>query len=51
MGRIDHDESSYEAPKLEVIGAVAALTATIDKNFDSTDGLTFMGTPIGNASP
>lgn len=45
------DERPYEPPQVEVLGAVDQLTAAIDKRFDATDGLTFMGIPIGNASP
>ena len=51
MGDTRSDERPYEPPRLEVLGAVDRLTATIDKRFNATDGLTFMGTPIGNASP
>ena len=39
----------YAAPKLILIGQVTKLT-TVIKQFNSTDGLTYMGTPIGNAS-
>jgi hypothetical protein len=41
----------YEAPAVRIVGSVYGLTGTIDKKFNATDGLTFMGTPIGNASP
>jgi hypothetical protein len=51
MGDTRTDDRPYEAPRLEVLGGVSLLTATIDKKFDATDGLTFMGIPIGNASP
>lgn len=39
----------YAAPKLVLIGPVTHLTKVI-KQFNSSDGLTFMGTAIGNAS-
>jgi hypothetical protein len=45
-------KKNYEAPVVKVVGSVYGLTQMpIDKNFQSSDGLTFMGTPIGNASP
>jgi hypothetical protein len=40
----------YSPPKLLVIGSLAALTQTQYKQFNSSDGFTFMGSPIGNAS-
>jgi hypothetical protein len=45
------DPKEYEAPAVKIIGSVYGLTGQIDKRFNATDGLTFMGTPIGNASP
>jgi len=39
----------YAAPKLVLIGPVTHLTKVI-KQFNASDGLTFMGTTIGNAS-
>jgi hypothetical protein len=39
----------YTTPKLVVIGSMTKLT-TVIKQFDSSDGLTFMGTSIGNVS-
>jgi hypothetical protein len=39
----------YSAPTLVVIGPVSKLTMVI-KQFNSSDGLTYMGTSIGNAS-
>jgi hypothetical protein len=51
MGEPRSDDRAYEPPRLEVLGGVSQLTAQIDKRFSATDGLTFMGTPIGNASP
>jgi hypothetical protein len=44
-------EIVYEAPKLEVLGSVYELTELQDKKLGATDGFTFMGTPIANASP
>jgi hypothetical protein len=41
----------YEAPIVKVVGSVYGLTQQIDKRFNASDGLTFMGIPIGNASP
>jgi hypothetical protein len=41
----------YEAPVVRVVGSVYGLTLQQDKRFNATDGLTFMGTPIGNNSP
>jgi hypothetical protein len=46
----DVQKRTYEAPEVKVVGSVYGLTL-IDKKFNATDGLTFMGTPIGNASP
>lgn len=43
-------KAPYEAPAIKVLGSVHQLTLTIDKRFNASDGLTFMGTPIGNAS-
>jgi hypothetical protein len=51
MGSTPTDECPYEAPRLEVLGGVDQLTKQIDKRFGATDGLAFMGIPIGNASP
>jgi hypothetical protein len=44
-------QKQYEAPTLKIVGSVYGLTLTRDKRFNATDGLTFMGTPIGNSSP
>jgi hypothetical protein len=44
-------DEAYEAPEVRVIGSVHTLTGDILKRFNASDGLTFMGTPIGNASP
>ncbi len=43
-------KATYEAPAIKVLGSVHQLTQVIDKRFNASDGLTFMGTPIGNAS-
>ena len=51
MRRTDLGQSDYEPPKLVVLGAVEALTETIDKKYGSSDGFTFMGIAITNASP
>jgi hypothetical protein len=40
----------YEAPKLTVVGSIAELTLGTDKKYGSSDGFTFMGAPIMNAS-
>jgi hypothetical protein len=45
------EHPKYEAPALKVVGSFYGLTGQIDKRFNAADGLTFMGTPIGNASP
>jgi hypothetical protein len=46
------DSPEYEAPALRLLGSVAALTQqTVDKKLGPTDGFTFMGAPIANASP
>ncbi len=45
------EQRKYEAPELKVVGSVYGLTLQIDKKFNATDGLTFMGIPIGNSSP
>jgi hypothetical protein len=44
---------AYEPPKLLVVGQVADLTLgdIIDKKFGGSDGMTFLGIPITNASP
>lgn len=44
-------KSGYEAPVLHVLGSLHSLTQLQDKNFGPTDGFTFQGSPIGNASP
>jgi hypothetical protein len=42
----------YVPPALRLLGSVSALTQqTVDKQLGPTDGFTFMGAPIANASP
>jgi hypothetical protein len=43
------DGGSYEAPELTVLGSVSELTLG-DKKYGDSDGFTFMGVPIANAS-
>lgn len=45
------EHPKYEAPAVKVVGSFYGLTNQIDKNFNSSDGFTFMGIAIGNASP
>jgi hypothetical protein len=48
---MDHIESkSYTEPTLTELGTVHALTQTQDKKYGESDGFTFMGTAITNAS-
>jgi hypothetical protein len=49
---MDRNQSpaSYEPPKLVEFGTVHALTQTQDKKYGDSDGFTFMGTAITNAS-
>jgi hypothetical protein len=42
---------TYEAPKLTVLGSVHGLTQVQDKKYGHSDGFTFMGNSITNASP
>ncbi|HEU4974686.1 MAG TPA: lasso RiPP family leader peptide-containing protein [Baekduia sp.] len=44
------ERSSYEPPRLEVLGKVEVLTQVTDKKYGEADGFTFMGTSITNAS-
>lgn len=48
---MDKRTEQYEAPTVKVVGSFYGLTGQIDKRFNASDGLSFMGTPIGNASP
>jgi hypothetical protein len=52
MTTMDHATTSqtYEPPALNPLGAVHALTQTQDKKYGDSDGFTFMGTAITNAS-
>lgn len=43
------DKKSYEAPALAEIGSLNELTLQ-DKTFGPSDGFTFQGIPISNAS-
>jgi hypothetical protein len=49
--RITNPRQSYEAPVLKVVGKVSELTLQIDKKYGASDGFTFMGIAITNASP
>jgi hypothetical protein len=42
---------TYEPPKLTVLGSVHGLTQVQDKKYGHSDGFTFMGNDIMNASP
>jgi hypothetical protein len=48
-----HDKPlPYEAPALRLLGSVPELTQQLqDKKFGPTDGFTFQGISITNASP
>ena len=50
---MDHSPTpkGYEAPALTVLGSVHTLTQQIDKKLGHSDGFTFMGNSITNASP
>jgi hypothetical protein len=41
---------TYEAPTLSVLGSVSELTLDINKKYGDSDGFTFQGIPITNAS-
>ena len=43
------DGGSYEAPELTILGSASELTLG-DKKYGDSDGFTFMGAPIANAS-
>jgi hypothetical protein len=49
---MDRNDSTrtYEPPTLIEYGTVHALTQTQDKKYGESDGFTFMGTAITNAS-
>jgi hypothetical protein len=42
---------NYEPPRLTVLGSVHGLTQVQDKKYGHSDGFTFMGNSITNASP
>jgi hypothetical protein len=47
-----HNTKPYEAPALRLLGSVPELTQQLqDKKLGPTDGFTFMGNAITNASP
>jgi hypothetical protein len=50
MPQHNNTDRAYEPPALEVLGTVADLTL-VDKKYGDTDGFTFQGVPIANASP
>jgi hypothetical protein len=43
--------SDYEPPAIRALGSVHGLTLMPDKQYGSSDGYTFMGVSITNASP
>jgi hypothetical protein len=45
-----HPINAYESPKLTVLGSVHGLTQTQDKMLGHSDGFTFQGISITNAS-
>jgi len=49
----DIEVAAYQAPSLQVLGAVAELTQQFpcDKKLNGSDGFTFMGQPIVCRSP
>jgi hypothetical protein len=47
---VDRNGGEYAPPELTVIGSVTELTHSQDKKFGKSDGYTFMGVPIANAS-
>jgi hypothetical protein len=49
---MDHtpEPDRYEAPSLTILGSVHALTQVQDKKLGGSDGFTFMGQGISNAS-
>ena len=49
MGELNHPP--YVPPHLEVLGSVEDLTLVTDKKLGESDGFTFMGATITNASP
>jgi hypothetical protein len=51
MGEGTHNTTAYEPPRLTVLGTVHGLTQVQDKKYGHSDGFTFMGVSITNASP
>jgi hypothetical protein len=45
------ESPDYEPPQLTVLGSVHGLTQVQDKKYGHSDGFTFMGNSITNASP
>ena len=45
------DKPRTRAPALTVLGSLHALTLTVPKMYGKSDGFTFMGVDITNASP
>lgn len=45
------DKPAYAPPALTVLGSLHALTLTVPKMYGKSDGFTFMGVDITNASP
>ncbi len=41
---------AYERPRFEAAGSLVALTQAVDKKFGFSDGFTFQGVAITNAS-
>lgn len=50
MSEAKSQKLQYEAPRIEVLGSVHALTQGQNKNWGSTDGWAFLGGGITNAS-
>lgn len=49
---METEKREYEAPAVKVLGTLHSLTEMpIDKTYGPTDGYTFMGQGITNASP
>jgi hypothetical protein len=44
-------KGDYQAPVLRVLGSLHSMTLVQDKTFGASDGFTFMGVAITNASP
>jgi hypothetical protein len=50
MKAVQPEGPLYEPPRLDVLGAVETLTQLQDKKYGVSDGFTFMGVPVANAS-